>query len=169
MPESVSWRSFCSYIRQLEDGADGLGPSFLDEVRTRWIRSMAYGMRTTARNRAAIQEYRGRVRKIWLSRDEESTPSVFDDNGHHDNEEGREDDAERNLAELAQLNLDLLHAEAAESELLGLKKDVADFLARTKAALQSFIPPDDVEANVHTAGFIICQFIISIIMPILVF
>lgn len=143
MPESLKWRSLCRHIRELENGGDNLGPSFLDEVRVRWIRSMAYGMRTTNRNRAAVQEFRGRERKIWGAPDESSSASIFNDHENDEVEEEDADDAERNLAEIAQLNLALLQAEADELNLQESKKEVTDFLARTKASLESFTCPEN--------------------------
>lgn len=113
MPGSLKWSALCRHVRELEDGADGLGPSFLDKVRTRWIRSRAQGMKTTNRNKAAVQEFRGHSRKIWGVPEMASDLSSFN---HHGIEESAQDEAEAsrisNLEEIAQLNIDLLQAEA---------------------------------------------------------
>ncbi len=144
MPESVKWYSLCSHIRELEDGADGLGPSFLDEVRTRWIRSMAQGMKTTNRNRAAVQEFRGRSRKIWGIPEAVSDLSAFHD--HYEHEEGlndqNEDEHTSNLAEIAQLNISLLQAEA-DCDASHLKQDVVCFLEKTECSLLELMDNGD--------------------------
>lgn len=39
LPGPLTWRSFCEYVRNLEEGIDGSGPSFLDVVRMQWIKT----------------------------------------------------------------------------------------------------------------------------------
>lgn len=79
----------------------------MDEVRIRWIRSMAQGMRTTTKNRAAVQDFRGRARRIWG--EPEKNFSIF---GSRDIEDEERSKSDENLAEIALLNLALLQAEA---------------------------------------------------------
>lgn len=104
---------------------------------------MAYGMRTTNRSRVAVQEFRGRARKIWGASTEVPEPSVFNDHEREEIEEDREDEDESHLAEIAQLNLEILQAEAEDLDLLGSKVEVANFLAKTKASLHNLTNPAD--------------------------
>jgi len=85
---------------------------------------MAYGMHTTNRSRVAVQEFRGRARKIWGASTEVPEPSVFNDHEREEIEEDREDEDESHLAEIAQLNLAILQAEAEDLDLLGSKVEV---------------------------------------------
>ena len=41
--------TFCQFVKELENGTDGSGPSFLDIVRMRWIVKMGHGLRTNCR------------------------------------------------------------------------------------------------------------------------
>lgn len=137
LPVSLKWKSFCQHIRELEDGCDGLGPSFLDEVRTRWIRSMAYGMRTTNRNRAAVQEFRGRVRKLWgVPESPQTAMNPF--NNHAEEETIEEDDLQAiQLAEIAQFNIALLQEEA--DDISNVNPEVDRYLEKTKSSLERLI------------------------------
>ena len=72
---------------------------------------MAHGMRTTNRNRAAVQDFSGRARKIWAEPDKNDRSSIF---GIRDVEDEDGPGSDENLAEIALLNLALLHAEAAD-------------------------------------------------------
>ena len=62
---------------------------------------MAYGMCTTNRSRVAVQEFRGRARKIWGASTEVSQPLIFNNHEEEENEEEKEDEDERRLAEIA--------------------------------------------------------------------
>jgi hypothetical protein len=55
--EIFSWNKLCSCIRNLEDGINGRGASFLDTLRMAWIKNLAHNLRTSGKDCAAVQKF----------------------------------------------------------------------------------------------------------------
>lgn len=107
LPGPLTWNFFCAFISKLENGNDGSGPTFFERVTIRWIRSMAFGLRTSAQDRAAVQDCRSRAVKTWkeLAKEPESslTSPILSQNTFEENIE-----EEQNLELISQMNIELL-------------------------------------------------------------
>lgn len=111
MPGSITWNEFCKFIKKLEEGVDGRGPSFLDVVRMRWIVNMGHGLRTNCCDRGAVQKFVRRTATIWGVPDS-STPI-----GRQESVQDEPASAEETaIAESAQILIDLYRGEAAADD-----------------------------------------------------
>lgn len=141
LPGSLTWNAFCEFIKQLEEGTDGLGPTFLERVTVRWIRSMAYGLRTLAQDRTAVQECRSRGVKTWDELAREPNNNISGDNSMENR--GRApsgEEEERNLALIAQLNVELLIAEAGNYDaFIDGDERQHQYLEATKTTLENLM------------------------------
>lgn len=67
LPGSLSWNSFCSFVKMLEDGNDGNGPSFFDVLRMKWIRNTSHGLRTNSTDKQQFTCLVGEMRRCRTS------------------------------------------------------------------------------------------------------
>jgi hypothetical protein len=136
LPGSLTWRSFGEFIRKLEDGSDGSGPSFLDVVRMRWIINTGQGFRTSGNDRAAVQMFGRRDATVWGVGDGTSLPLETRERTEYEKNEENDEDS----AALAQLTIDVLRAEAATGEQMRKPYSKEDqYLVATLTALTSII------------------------------
>jgi hypothetical protein len=136
LPGSLTWRSFGEFIRKLEDGSDGSGPSFLDVVRMRWIINTGQGFRTSGNDRAAVQMFGRRDATVWGVGDGTSLPLETRERTEYEKNEEKDEDS----AALAQLTIDVLRAEAATGEQMRKPYSKEDqYLVATLTALTSII------------------------------
>lgn len=136
LPGPLTWNALCLYIHNLEEGDDKLGPSFFNQVNIRWIRSMADGLRTSARDRAAVSECRSRGVKTWKELENEEN-NEFTKSSENNNQEIEE---EQNLSLIAELNIELLIAETANDDIFSNENEQEKkFLEATKSTLENLI------------------------------
>ena len=110
---------------------------------------MAYGLRTSAKNRVAVQECRSRAVKTWKELAKEPSNIIANGEISRDNNEDQTEEEEKNLTLIAQLNVDLLLAETANDDIYidGDEKE-KQFLEATKTTLENLISiSEDVNIN----------------------
>ena len=131
LPGSLTWNEFCKFIKDLEDGVDNNGSSFLDVVRLRWIVNMAHGLRTNCSDRAAVQKFVRREATIWGVPDDSSL-SI----GRIESMDTPITEAETVSTTLAQLAIEVIRGEAAADDQMDHPnyKD-NQYLKATEAAL----------------------------------
>jgi hypothetical protein len=115
---------------------------------------MAYGLKTSAKDRAAVQDFRSRGVKTWKELGQQ-----LNQNQNHctskttKDQEREKEEEERNLEIIAQLNIDLLRAEAASDDpCLETNEREQQFLESTKRTLEGLINLENVAFNNQTNG-----------------
>jgi hypothetical protein len=135
LPGGLTWSQLCNFIRNIEDGIDGSGPSFLDTVRMSWITNLAHNLRTSGKDRAAVKKFGRRAATVWGIPDS-SMLIVSTGLNHLPPKESQEIAQE----ELAQIAIDLIRAKAAADDQLNLPnyKD-RQYIQATTSALTTIM------------------------------
>ncbi|KAK4024406.1 hypothetical protein OUZ56_009828 [Daphnia magna] len=138
---SLTWYEFCKFIKELENGIDGIGSSIIDFVWLRWILNMSHGFRTSSTERAAVQKFVRRSATIlWVP--DSSTPI-----GRFEPSEEPILEDETLSSETAELAIDLLRSEAAADDQMSHSNYKGNpYLQATEAALEKvhggyLVPP----------------------------
>lgn len=119
LPGPLTWKAFCDFVRQLRDGVNNQGQTFLGTVLLNRIRNVAQGMRVSNSNAAACQGYRFREATIWGVPDGTAAlprPGTYQ--SEMDEEEMNRSKTEREMTREARLNIEALRSEASADDFL---------------------------------------------------
>lgn len=113
-PAHFCWATFCHYMKELEFGRDGEGPTLMNTVRRRWIENATQVNKLPTSHQKINQMYRRRCATKWRNEDYSSplqpmplkATGCFTGDG---SPSSATDDLERDAA----ANIDLLRQEAA--------------------------------------------------------
>ena len=65
LPGRLTWKEFCLFVRQLRDGENDSGSTFIGSITLDLLQNIANGLRVNSRDAGAAQDYRARNATVW--------------------------------------------------------------------------------------------------------
>ena len=125
LPGPLTWKEFCFFVRQLRDGRNNCGPTFLGSITLDLLQNIAQGLRVNSRDAGAAQDYRARNATVWGRPDSTSAlsnsgSSPFDAEDADDNQK-YDKEKERTLSFEALSLIKKLREQAALDDMMDVK------------------------------------------------